>query len=222
MKAMLLAAGRGERLRPLTDNTAKPLIKAKQKPLIEYHLDNLGNAGFNEVVINTCWMADKIVARLGDGDRYGVNISYSHEQQALETAGGVAKALALLGDDPFLLISADIWCDIDLSTVKKSHTTKLAHLLLVNNPVHHISGDFCLESSIVKKRSADNQYTYSGIGIFEPALFRNLPAQKTPLRDVLSPAIEAENISGQYYDGHWFDVGTIERLAELEAHLNTN
>ncbi len=218
MKAMLLAAGRGERLRPLTDDTAKPLIKAKQKSLIEYHLENLHNAGINDVVINTCWMAEKIVAQLGNGDHYGVNITYSHEHSALETAGGVANALTLLGDDPFLLISADIWCDIDLSLFNRTDTSMLAHLLLVNNPRHNTSGDFSLEKDHVKK-SPVNQYTYSGMGIFEPALFRNLPTGKTPLRDVLSPAVATDKVSGQHHNGQWFDIGTVERLAELEAHL---
>lgn len=221
MKAMLLAAGRGERLRPLTNDTAKPLVKAGEKSLIEYHLCNLRKADITDIVINTCWMAEKIVAQLGNGERYGVNIRYSHEKQALETAGGVTKALYLLGDDPFLLISADIWCDIDLLKIEKHDNNMLAHLLLIENPAHHINGDFSLENSIVRKFPT-NQFTYSGAGIFEPSLFKNLPTQKTPLRDILSPAIASERVSGQAYDGHWFDIGTVERLAELETHLFKN
>lgn len=220
MKAMLLAAGRGERLRPLTDHTAKPMIKAGNKPLIEYHLENLYSAGINEVIINTCWKAEKIVEQIGDGSRFGLEVQYSHEPQALETAGGIAKALGLLGQDPFLVISADTWSNLDLALISKPMHT-LAHLLLVSNPSHHPGGDFNLKDGLLV-RLPDSALTYSGIGIFEPALFENLPAPRLALREVLYPAIAKQQISGEILQGDWFDIGTVERLAQLEQHLNSN
>lgn len=222
MKAMLLAAGRGERLRPLTDHTAKPLIEANHKPLIEYHLENLRAAAIEEVIINTCWCAEKIVEQLGDGSRFGLNIQYSHEPEALETAGGIANALHLLGGDQFLLLSADIWCDIDLAKISKP-TRSLAHLIFVDNPAHNPNGDFGLADNLVKIKSGavSNALTYSGIGIFEPSLFASLPAARFALREVLIPAIDDSQISGVRYNGNWFDIGTAQRLQALEQHLQS-
>lgn len=217
---MLLAAGRGERLRPLTDHTAKPLIKARNKPLIEYHLENLCSAGIVEVIINTCWQAEKIVALIGDGSQFGLEVKYSHEPQALETAGGIANALELLGHDPFLVISADTWSDLDLTLIRKPKQT-LAHLLLVNNPSHNPAGDFDLKDGLLVK-TPDSTLTYSGIGIFEPALFDNLPQPRLALREILYPAISRQQISGEMLQGDWFDIGTVERLAQLDQHLNSN
>ena len=218
MKAMLLAAGRGERLRPLTDDLPKPLVQANGRALIEYHLENLHRCGIKEVVINTCWKGDKLVEHLGDGRRYGVAISYRHESTALETAGGVANALDLLGEQPFLLISADIWCDVNLTTLIKSRGKLPAHIMLVNNPEHHPDGDFSLQGDFVIPRTTDS-YTYSGAGIYSPDLFKDLPTGPVPLLTVLTTAIARKQITGHIYEGPWFDIGTMNRLAALNKFL---
>ena len=221
MKAMLLAAGRGERLRPLTDDLPKPLVKANGKALIEYHLENLHKSGINEVVINTCWKGEKLVEYLGNGRRYGVNISYRHESTALETAGGVANALDLLGDHPFLLISADIWCNADLSSLIENAGQQLAHIMLVENPAHHPDGDFSLQGDFVLPKTT-NSFTYSGVGIYSPDLFRNLPKGAVPLLTVLMAAMARKQITGKVHDGSWFDIGTTERLAALQKFLRVS
>lgn len=220
MKAMLLAAGRGERLRPLTDELPKPLVEANGKALIEYHLENLRASGISEVVINTCWKGDQLVKHLGDGSRYGVEISYRHESTALETAGGVANALDLLEDQPFLLISADIWCDAKLSSLIDTAGEQLAHIMLVKNPAHHPDGDFSLHSHFVVPRST-NSFTYAGVGIYSPELFKYLPAGPVPLLKVLTTAIAKSQMTGQIYQGPWFDIGTMDRLAALNKFLKT-
>lgn len=219
MKAMLLAAGRGERMRPLTDHTAKPLIEVNNKALIEYHLEKLKAAGIQEVVINTCWHADKIVEKIADGKQFGLRVHYSHEQQALETAGGIANASHLLGPEPFLLISADIWSDIEFTGMTKPPDKK-AHLVLVDNPLHNPDGDFCLENGLVSKR-INSGFTYSGIGIFDPAIFADLPTKRFALREVLNKAIDRQQISGEKLQGTWFDIGTPERLASLKEYLKS-
>jgi len=221
MKAMLLAAGRGERLRPLTDDLPKPLVEANGKALIDYHLENLQSSGIEEVVINTCWKGDRLVKHLGDGSRYGMEISYRHESTALETAGGVANALDLLGDQPFLLISADIWCDAKLSTLINTASEQLAHIMLVKNPAHHPEGDFSLQNKFVVPRTA-NSSTYAGIGIYSPELFKYLPPGPVPLLKVLTSAISKSQMTGQIYQGPWFDIGTVDRLAALNNFLKTN
>jgi len=221
MKAMLLAAGRGERMRPLTDHTAKPLLQAGGKSLIEHHLYKLATAGITDVVINTCWHGDKIIEQLGNGSRYGVDISYSEEQQALETAGGIAKALPLLGNKPFLLISSDVWCSFDYSLLTPLPDDSVAELLMVDNPPHHKPGDFTLKpDAYLQPGIADGAtLTYAGIGIFSPCLFTELPQTKVPLRDVLLPAIEKGTVKGRYWPGDWFDIGTTDRLTNLQKHL---
>ncbi len=219
MKAMLMAAGRGERMRPLTDCTAKPLLKANGTRLIEFHLHKLAGSGITEIVINTSWQAQQVRDCLGDGSHYGVCINYSHEPQALETAGGVANALPLLGDAPFLLISADIWCDIDFQTVLSPRDDELARLVMVDNPQHHAGGDFGLDSNGTITSAAKPKYTYSGIGMYKPKLFKLAANKSMPLREVLTPAIEQRQISGQHHTGKWLDIGTPERLHELHTYL---
>ena len=215
---MILAAGRGERLRPLTDETPKPLIKVAGKSLIEYHLENLARAGFKEIIINTAWLAEKIHQQLGDGSDYGVTIHYSDEGKALETAGGIIHALPLLGDEPFLVVNGDIWCDLDFSTLENLKPSAQAHLILVNNPEHNPSGDFSLQKgSIVNV--GESMHTYSGIGIYNPGFFEGQKTGALPLAPILRKKCEASLISGELYNGMWTDVGTMQRLDELEKRL---
>lgn len=218
MKAIILAAGRGERLRPLTDETPKPLIEVAGKSLIEYHLSNLAAAGFKEIIINTAWLAEKIHQQLGNGERYGVSIQYSDEGSALETAGGIINALPLIGDNPFLVVNGDIWCDFDFSTLPTLENGVQAHLVLVNNPDHNEKGDFSLQEKYVKN-TGDPMYTYSGIGLYSPAFFAEQQPGRTPLAPIIRNKINNNLISGQYYNGLWTDVGTIERLQELDKQL---
>lgn len=218
MKAMILAAGRGERLRPLTDETPKPLIKIAGESLIGYHLKNLANAGFKEIIINTAWLAEKIHTELGDGSSYGLRIKYSDEGEALETAGGIVNALLLLGNEPFLVVNGDIWCDFDFSELPELQTGKQAHLILVDNPEHNQQGDFALQNGLIKN-TAKTMYTFSGIGIYSTDFFRDLPAGSLPLAPILRKKCEKNLISGQHYNGRWTDVGTLERLNELEQQL---
>lgn len=221
MKAMILAAGRGERLRPLTDETPKPLIPAAGKSLIEYHLHNLAAAGFKDIVINTAWLAEKIHVQLGNGEKYGVSIEYSDEGTALETAGGIIKALPLLGDEAFLVVNGDIWCDFDFSSLPALEPGIEAHLVLVENPEHNGKGDFCLQHGKVKN-SGDCMLTYSGIGIYTAALFAGEPAGALPLAPILRSKCDQGLVSGQLHEGLWTDVGTIERLQQLEQQLTQN
>ena len=218
MKAMILAAGRGERLRPLTDETPKPLLKVAGKSLIEYHLLNLADAGFKEIIINTAWLADQIHQQLGSGENYGVSIRYSDEGEALETAGGIINALPLLGDEPFLVVNGDIWCDFDFSTLPDLKTSSQAHLLLVNNPEHNQNGDFSLEHGLIRN-SGEVMHTYSGIGIYSVDFFAEQQPGSVPLAPIIRNKCEDDFVSGQFYDGLWTDVGTLERLQELEKKL---
>ena len=218
MKAMILAAGRGERLRPLTDETPKPLIKVAGRSLIEYHLINLADAGYKEIIINTAWLAEKIHQQLGNGKKYGVSIQYSDEGQALETAGGIINALPLLGDEPFLVVNGDIWCDFDFSTLQNLSKTSQAHLLLVNNPEHNQHGDFALENGLIRN-SDETMYTYSGIGLYSADFFAGQKSGSVPLAPVIRNKCEDDLVSGQFYDGSWTDVGTLERMQELEDQI---
>ena len=220
MKAMILAAGRGKRLRPLTDETPKPLIKVAGKSLIEYHLENLAHAGIKDIVINTAWLAEKIHDQLGDGARYGVTIRYSDEGTALETAGGIIKALPLLGDDPFVVVNGDIWCDYDFSRLPELEPSKQAHLLLVDNPDHNPAGDFALENGLIRNTGSP-MYTFSGIGIYTPAFFADQPEGALPLAPIIRSKSENDMVSGEYHPGRWTDVGTIERLDELEVSITS-
>ena len=220
MRVMILAAGRGERLRPLTDTVPKAMVRAGGKPLIAWHLERLAAAGYGEAVINVSHLADRIVEGLGNGERYGVRITYSREREPLETAGGIAKARALLGEAPFLLVNADIYCEFDFSSLRRvSLGARLAHLVLVPNPPHRSGGDFTLEDGTVGD-GAEPRYTYSGIAVMSPAMVAGVAAgQKAPLAPLLYAAAGRRLVGGELYHGVWQDVGTRERLADLEAHL---
>lgn len=219
MKAMLLAAGRGERMRPLTDHTPKPLIRAKNKPLIQYHIEALAAAGITELVINHAYLGMQIEHYLGDGLKFGVNIRYSPEGIALGTGGGILKALPLLGTEPFLVINADIWCDVPFATLSVAEGL-LAHLVLVTNPVHNPNGDFALDGKrVINPCDGYSSLTFSGIGIYHPALFVNCQPGNFPLTPLLRDACEHGQVSGQQYTGRWLDVGTPARLQELENFL---
>ncbi len=217
MKALILAAGRGERMRPLTEYTPKPLLRVGGQCLIEYHLQSLARAGVREIVINHSWLGQQIVDHLGDGQRYGVHITYSAEgEPPLETAGGIIQALPLLGDAPFILVNGDIWTDYDFTKLPQALSDK-AHLVLVDNPDHHREGDFALHSHILKNNG--DKLTYSGIGVYSPALFTGLPAGVRPLAPLLRAAIDRGEISGEWYRGQWWDIGTPERLQQLDNLL---
>ena len=218
MKCMLLAAGLGERLRPITDKTPKPLVEIAGKPLIEHHLKRLKTAGFKEVVINLSHLGEMIKQHLGDGSQFDLHIEYSHEETPLETAGGIINALPLLGKKPFLVLNADIWCEHKLSFANLSRD-KLAHLVLVENPAHNSDGDFSYELGKIYNRG-DNRLTFSGIGIYDPKLFCDFAAEKLALAPILRGAIDEELVSAEYFTGKWFDIGTQERLAETECYVS--
>ena len=220
MKAMLLAAGRGERLRPITDRIPKALVEAGGKPLIGWHLERLARAGFREAVINVSHLGERIVERLGDGRGYGLRLSYSRERERLETAGGIANALPLLGADPFLLVNADVYCECDFARLRDlALGERLAHLILVPNPPHKEKGDFSLRNGLVGD-DPGARYTYSGVALMKPALVAPVkPGDKAPLAPLLYDAARRGKLGGELYHGLWQDVGTIERLAELEAQL---
>lgn len=225
MKAMILAAGLGERLKPLTLSTPKPLLKAAGKPLIQYHVENLAAAGVTEIVVNTCWLGEQIQAFLGDGSAFGVEIAWSEEESPLETGGGICNALPLLGDAPFLVINGDIWCDCPLRRLVTEGLPEKseAHLILVNNPAHNPAGDFVLGGNgLMQFATSGNQtHTFSGISLLHPRLFSRWHGNgiKFPLRDVLKSAIQEERVTGELYSGAWSDVGTVERLDELNRRL---
>lgn len=219
MRAMILAAGRGERMRPLTDAVPKPLIDVGGKPLILHHVDRLRRAGITELVINVSWLGERIEAALGDGTRFGVRIRYSREPGApLETAGGIRQALPLLGTAPFLVVSADVFTDFDPATLAAGTTDALAHLVLVDNPPHHADGDFALADGRVRARGAP-RLTYGGIGRFRAELFAGLAPGVRALRPVLEAAIAAGRVTGEHHAGTWLDVGTPERLDILNRML---
>ncbi|HTP39467.1 MAG TPA: nucleotidyltransferase family protein [Steroidobacteraceae bacterium] len=216
MKAMILAAGRGERMRPLTDHTPKPLLVVRGRPLIEWHLLSIARAGIRDVVINLAWLGGQIRAALGDGGRFGLSIRYSDEgATALETGGGIFHALPLLGDAPFLLVNGDTFSNLDLSSLVLEPDA-LAHLVLVPNPPQHPRGDFALQAGYVELDGAP-RFTYSGIGIFRPGLFAGCVAGRFPLLPLLQRAIAARRLRGHVFAGLWSDVGTVARLQALEG-----
>ena len=233
MKAMILAAGRGERMRPLTDTIPKPLLQIAGKSLIEYHIEALVKAGINELVINHAWLGEKIEAQLGDGAKLGAKIQYSREGQALETAGGIKNALHLLGDKPFIVVNADVFTDYPFGQLKaaaehlvKSEiaTSEMAHLVLVDNPEHNHRGDFyCHKNKVIDPLSGEQKgeqkhehaYTFSGIACYAPAFFYAMKAGKQALAPMLRTAMAKQQVSGEIYKGAWCDIGTPERLAEL-------
>jgi MurNAc alpha-1-phosphate uridylyltransferase len=223
MKAMILAAGRGERMRPLTDVLPKPLLTVAGKPLIVYHLEKLSALGIQEVVINIAYLGDKIRHALGDGSDWGLSIVYSEEPEPLETAGALLHALPLLGEEPFLLINGDVWTDMDFSILANAPLhSAVACLFFVSNPIHHSRGDYSLSSdSRVNNTSSDTQYTFSGLALIDPSMMTLYPHKKHkfPLREVFDFYIERQQLAGQYYQGEWCDVGTPERLAEVEQSI---
>ena len=223
MKAFILAAGRGERMRPLTDTTPKPLLNAGGKPLIVWHLERLAANGFRDVVINHAHLGAQIEAALGDGSQFGLSIRYSPEPPgALETAGGIAHALPLLGSESFLVVNGDVWCDWDF---RRAHALagRLAHLVFVANPPQHAGGDFCLDGETVRYAISGigPTLTYAGTGVFSPEFFTTVPdGAVMKMRPLLDAAIAHGKVSGERHDGRWVDVGTPERLAELDQELH--
>ena len=217
MKAMILAAGKGERMRPLTLTTPKPLVRAGGVPLIEYHLRALADAGFTQIVINHAWLGQQIEDYLGDGSRYGVSIQYSAEGEPLETGGGIFRALPLLGDEAFVVVNGDIWTDYDFSVLHQP-IAGLAHLVLAPNPAHHPSGDFHLiDGQVRDSQPGSTNLTYSGIAVLHPQLFEGCSAGAFKLAPLLRTAMANGQVSGERLNGQWVDVGTHERLAEAEA-----
>ncbi|WP_160182222.1 N-acetylmuramate alpha-1-phosphate uridylyltransferase MurU [Paraglaciecola mesophila] len=236
---MILAAGRGERMRPLTDTTPKPLLEVHGKPLIEYHIERLAAAGIKRIVINHAWLGEQIVQRIGNGSRFNVDIVYSKEETALETAGGIKKALPHLCEhndsDAFLVVNGDVFTDICFANLLENlreHVTGLkkelllAHLILVPNPPHNPEGDFYLHGcNVSKEQSGDtkieqcrsNKYTFSGIGVYRKALFDNISQASQRLAPVLVDAMTKNQVSGSLYQGVWVDIGTPERLTQLNA-----
>lgn len=219
MKAMVLAAGRGERMRPITDRIPKPLIPVAGKPLIAYHLEALARAGVRDVVINLAYRGAQIREALDDGSRYGVRIAYSDEgPEPIETGGGIFKALPLLGAGPFIVVNGDIWTDFDVATLAPLDDGAHARLVMVPNPPHVARGDFGIDGDYVVERETD-RFTYSGVGVYSPQFFHDCQPGKFPLRPLLVRAIAARKLKGQVYRGVWLDIGTPERLAVLEASL---
>ena len=219
MKAMILAAGRGERMRPLTDTTPKPLLQVCGKPIIQYTIEQLVNAGFNEIVINIAHLGQQIKNTLGSGKQFGASITYSDEgDTALETAGGIANALNILGEAPFLIVNGDIANDYDFSQLHNK-TIKQAHLVLIANPKHHEEGDFHLLNNGIITEKGLPKLTYSGIGLFHPELFRNLKAGVNKLGPLLRKTLSNNSVSGEQFNGFWMDIGTPERLKEMESYL---
>jgi MurNAc alpha-1-phosphate uridylyltransferase len=219
MKAMVLAAGRGERMRPITDTVPKPLVRVGGRPLIAWHLAALARAGVREVVINLSWLGEQLRTALGAGADFGLRITYSEEGPVpLETGGGIFRALPLLGPEPFLVLSGDIWTDIDLGSVQLEPEAQ-AHLVLIPNPPHHPRGDFGLEGNVVVQRDSE-RLTYANVGIYRPEFFAGCAAGRFPLLEPLNRAIGARLVRGEVHRGAWSDVGTPERLAQLEARLS--
>lgn len=228
MRAMILAAGRGERMRPLTDTCPKPLLPVGGRPLIAWHLQRLAAAGFRDVVINHAWLGDRIEAALGDGADYGLRIRYSAETEALETAGGIAKALPLLGDGPFLVVNGDVWCDWDPGRARSIAAQLdgfggLAWCVLVANPEHHPRGDFALEHGRLRTDTVGERLTFAGIGVYRPELFAAVPhGGRAPLAPLLREAAAGGLAGAERHPGRWVDVGTPQRLAELDAQLGSH
>ncbi|RUO30170.1 N-acetylmuramate alpha-1-phosphate uridylyltransferase MurU [Aliidiomarina sanyensis] len=222
MRAMILAAGRGKRMRPLTDHTPKPLLSVGGMPLLAWHLEKLRNAGVTDIVINTAWLGAQLEAYFGDGAEFGVSIRWSHEPPGgLETAGGIIQALPLLTDglsseQPFWVINGDIWTDYDMNRLPRDLRGDLAHLVLVDNPKHHPHGDFALRGQRVV---AEPGLTFSGVSVLSPELFAGVAVDFLPLRPFFERAIAQGRVAGEHHVGHWTDVGTPERLARLEEEL---
>ncbi|MCA4798410.1 MULTISPECIES: N-acetylmuramate alpha-1-phosphate uridylyltransferase MurU [Acinetobacter] len=223
MKAMILAAGMGNRMRPLTLHTPKPLLEVGGKPLIVWHIEKLQKMGVQEIVINTAWLGEKLADALGDGSQFGVKILWSHEGEGLETAGGIINALPLLGNEPFILVNGDVWTTMDFAPLLNVQLQDdLAHLVLVENPIQHPQGDFILAANkaytFEQARSGEN-LTYSGVAVMHPQMFNGLESGKRPLAPLLKQAMQQEKISAQKLQGVWVDVGTPERLNALDQQI---
>ncbi|QYJ88093.1 nucleotidyltransferase family protein [Shewanella mesophila] len=227
MKAMILAAGRGERLRPLTDHIPKPLAEVDGKPLIVYHIERLASLGIEHIVINHAWLGHKLEQALGDGSRWQVTISYSPELEALETGGGIKKALPLLGSDPFLVINGDVFVDslptingqpLSLIAIEKAMTHRQAYLWLVDNPAQHPNGDFGLNRDKVEI-TGEPKLTFSGIAVYRPAFFDNTPDGRFGLAPLLKQKMASDLVAGEHFCGYWCDVGTLDRLARLNDRV---
>lgn len=231
MKALIFAAGKGERMRPLTEHTPKPLLPVGGKRLIEWHIEKLAAANVSDIVINTSWLAECFEPALGDGSRWNLSLHYSYEgKEPLETGGGMLKALDILGDENFIAVNGDIWSDADYTTLPAS-MDGLAHLLLVDNPEHHPNGDFVLGEDDKVLSEGSNKLTFSGIGVYRADLFSNWRniigeskgAEETPPRFKIAPllrhAMSIEKVSGEYHAGQWTDVGTPQRLDDLNKKL---
>jgi len=220
MKAMILAAGRGERMRPLTDHTPKPLLKVGGKPLIVWHLERLAKAGFKEVVINHAHLGEQVEKALGDGSQWGLHIQYSPEKTALETAGGIVNALPLLGTKPFLVLNGDTFTEIDFGVLTHAlQANNHAHLVLVNNPPQHHNGDFAIEASRLKN-IGEKMLTFSGVGVYHPDLFASVTrGESAKLAPLLRQAIAENQATAEHYQGVWQDIGTPERLSMLDEEL---
>lgn len=223
--AMVLAAGRGERMRPLTDFTPKPLLEIGGESLIERHIAKLATAGFKRIIVNHAYFGEQIEAALGDGARWGVRISFSAEIEALETAGGIANALGLIGVDAFAVVNSDVYSDYDYdelsaATSRLTHSSnRIAHLVLVDNPAHHPHGDFVLDSGTIVAAAAD-KLTFSGIAAYRREMFASIsPGEKKPLAPLIQEQIRTGRVSGEHYTGRWADIGTPERLASLKDLL---
>ena len=223
MKAMILAAGLGNRMRPLTLYTPKPLLEVGGKPLIVWHIEKLKKIGVTEIVINSAWLADKLISSLGDGSQFGVDIRWTREDEGLETAGGIINALPLLGTDPFILVNGDVWTTMDFEALRHIKLNDdLAHLVLVDNPKQHPEGDFTLFDGRAFTFDQDvtgENLTFSGVSIIHPKLFDGLEPGKRPLAPLLKQAMQNQKISGEKLKGAWVDVGTPERLMELDLQI---
>ena len=230
MHALIFAAGKGERMRPLTDTLPKPLLPVGGKPLVEWHLEKLAALGVREVVLNISWLADRFAPALGDGARWGLRLHYSHEgPEPLETGGGMLRALPLLGDAPFLAVNGDIWTDYDFARLPEA-PQGLAHLVLADNPPHHPRGDFHFGANGKLAATGETLLTFAGIGLYRPEILRNWHdqpgADANPPRFKLAPllyaAMDRGEVTGEHHAGRWTDVGTPERLATLDAQLRAD
>lgn len=226
MKAMILAAGLGNRMRPLTLHTPKPLLEVGGKPLIVWHIEKLKAVGVTEIVINTAWLGDKLVAALGDGSQFGVTILWSHEGEGLETAGGIINALPLLGDQPFILVNGDVWTTMNFSSLLNVQLgDQQAHLVLVENPPQHLKGDFVLSNELAytfEQEQMGEALTYSGIAVLAPKMFSGLEQGKRPLAPLLKQAMLQKQVSAEKMQAIWVDVGTPERLEQLDQQIKQN
>jgi len=222
MKAMILAAGRGERMRPLTDKLPKPLLRVNNKALIVYHIEKLAKAGFEEIIINIAHLGYKIPESLGDGSNWGIKIRYSDEQEmgALESAGGIIKALELLGDEPFLVVNGDVFCDYNFNP-NFDLKNQLAHLILVRNPPHNPQGDFGLEDTYVLNEVKE-KHTFSGIGYYNPKMFQGFQTTKQALAPILRDLIKNKKVSGELFTGSWYDIGTPQRLEDINRKIKND